>query len=134
VNVAVTSTIRQSEIRSTSSSGIRRPTTSPRGKRCGDLVFVDALRRDWDPRAIRLAILENSYRREWEWTPDAMPRAVNRLEGWSRGHTRDSAVLERVRERLDDDLDTPGAVAVIDEASRLGIDVRDSAELLGVPL
>ena len=103
-------------------------------KSLGNLVFVDALRRDWDPRAIRLAILENSYRREWEWTPDAMPRAVNRLEGWSRGHTRDSTVLERVRERLDDDLDTPGAVAVIDEASRLGIDVRDSAELLGVPL
>jgi L-cysteine:1D-myo-inositol 2-amino-2-deoxy-alpha-D-glucopyranoside ligase len=43
-------------------------------------------------------------------------------------------VLERVRERLDDDLDTPGAVSVIDEASALGLDVRDSANLLGVVL
>ena len=103
-------------------------------KSLGNLVFVDALRREWDPRAIRLAILENSYRREWEWTADAMPRARARLDAWSAGSRADVKVIERVRERLDDDLDTPGALAVIDEASGLGLDVRDAADLLGVPL
>jgi L-cysteine:1D-myo-inositol 2-amino-2-deoxy-alpha-D-glucopyranoside ligase len=103
-------------------------------KSLGNLVFVDALRREWDPRAIRLAILENTYRREWEWTSEAMPRARKRLDAWSTGTRPDASVLERVRERLDDDLDTPGAVSVIDEASALGLDVRDSANLLGVVL
>lgn len=107
---------------------------SKMSKSLGNLVFVDALRREWDPRAIRLAVLENSYRHEWEWTPESMPRARRRLEGWIAGSRSDSALIERVRERLDDDLDTPGALRVIDEAANLGIDVSDAAGLLGVPI
>ncbi|MFZ9231158.1 MAG: cysteine--tRNA ligase [Ilumatobacteraceae bacterium] len=103
-------------------------------KSLGNLVFVDALRRDWDPRSIRLAIIEHSYRHEWEWTNDLMPRATARLRAWSEGSKSDDAVLDQVRERLDDDLDTPGAVGVIDEASSRGIDVTRAAGLLGVNL
>lgn len=103
-------------------------------KSLGNLVFVDALRREWDPRAIRLAILEHSYRKEWEWTPESMPRAARRLQDWSDGSRSDSTVIDRVRAHLDDDLDTPGALAVIDQASALGIDVGESAALLGVTL
>ena len=40
-------------------------------KSFGNLVFVDALRKEWDPRAIRLAIIEHHYRRDWEWDDDA---------------------------------------------------------------
>ncbi len=38
-------------------------------KSLGNLVFVDALRREWDPRCIRLAIIEHHYRHEWELEP-----------------------------------------------------------------
>ena len=31
-------------------------------KSLGNLVFVDALRKEWDPMAIRLAIIEHHYR------------------------------------------------------------------------
>jgi L-cysteine:1D-myo-inositol 2-amino-2-deoxy-alpha-D-glucopyranoside ligase len=45
-----------------------------------------------------------------------------------------TAVLDQVRDRLDDDLDTPGAIAAIDAAADDGADVGDAALLLGVSL
>jgi len=102
-------------------------------KSLGNLVFVDALRKQWDPRAIRLAIIEHHYRREWEWDDDLMPRNAERLARWSEAGAG-TAVLEDVRSALDDDLDTPGAVAAIDAAAAGGHGVGDAAALLGVDL
>ena len=48
-------------------------------KSLGNLVFVDKLRTEWDPRAIRLAIIDNHYRRDWEWDDAVMPRNTERL-------------------------------------------------------
>ncbi len=103
-------------------------------KSLGNLVFVDALRREWDPRAIRLAIIEHHYRREWEWDDTLMPRNAARLEHWSRGGHSESGVIDEVRAALDDDLDTPAALAAIDAAAAAGLGVHDAAALLGVNL
>jgi L-cysteine:1D-myo-inositol 2-amino-2-deoxy-alpha-D-glucopyranoside ligase len=104
-------------------------------KSLGNLVFVDKLRTEWDPRSIRMAIIEHSYRREWEWDDELMPRNHARLVAWkgSVGGTA-SDVLEQVRTCLDNDLDTPGAVAAIDSAAEQGHDVSSAASLLGVEL
>ena len=53
-------------------------------KSLGNLVFVDALRKEWDPMAIRLAVIEHHYRTEWEWDDELMPRAAERLDVWRR--------------------------------------------------
>jgi L-cysteine:1D-myo-inositol 2-amino-2-deoxy-alpha-D-glucopyranoside ligase len=45
-----------------------------------------------------------------------------------------SDVLEQVRACLDNDLDTPGAVAAMDAAAAQGHDVSAPASLLGVEL
>jgi len=111
-------------------------------KSLGNLEFVDALRRQWDPRAIRLAIIKNHYRREWEWTDELMPAASTQLGSWievseSGGQApkaTDSGLLQEVRACLDQDLDTPAAVAVIDAAAQAGHDVGEAASLLGVDL
>ena len=111
-------------------------------KSLGNLEFVDALRRVWDPRAIRLAIIVNHYRHEWEWTENLMPVASARLQAWvaTSGHRHgvpepaQAGLLEEVRSRLDEDLDTPGAVAAIDAAVRRGHDVSEAAALLGLDL
>jgi L-cysteine:1D-myo-inositol 2-amino-2-deoxy-alpha-D-glucopyranoside ligase len=105
-------------------------------KSLGNLVFVDALRREWDPMAIRLGIVEHHYRTEWEWDDDLMPRSAKRLDAWrgARGGTGGDDVLTEVRTGLDDDLDTPRAVAAIDDAVDRGRDVRPAAALLGVVL
>lgn len=109
----------------------------------GNLVFVDALRLSHDPMAIRLGLLVNHYRHEWEWDKGLMDRATVRLGKWSVDQVDSSdslrsqgkggeAVLNEVRARLDDDLDTPGAIAIIDEAVERGVDVRVAAALLGI--
>ncbi|NND74436.1 MAG: cysteine--tRNA ligase [Ilumatobacter sp.] len=107
---------------------------SKMSKSLGNLVFVDALREDFDPRAIRLAIIEHHYRSDWEWDDDLMPRNAARLESWLARPDPNPELLEAVRARLDDDLDTPGALAMIDAAAAAGQGVREAAELLGVPL
>ena len=105
-------------------------------KSLGNLVFVDKLRESWDPREIRLCIIANHYRREWEWNDERMPEARKRLEAWqaSQGGRDGADVLDDVRSRLDDDLDTPGALRVMDEAAAEGLDVSGAAALLGVEL
>ena len=50
------------------------------------------------------------------------------------GGRPDDAVLDTVRAALDDDLDTPTAVAAIDAAAHGGADVSVAAALLGVDL
>ena len=86
-------------------------------KSLGNLVFVDKLRETWDPRAIRLAIIEHNYRTEWEWDDDLMPRNGARLAAWNGHGGSNPELLDVVRERLDDDLDTPGAITAIDAAA-----------------
>ena len=104
-------------------------------KSLGNLVFVDQLRTLWDPRSIRIAIIEHHYRTEWEWDETLMPRSSARLMQWaaSVGGSQ-SDLLDSVRACLDNDLDTPGALALIDAAAAKGVDVSASAALLGVEL
>ena len=104
-------------------------------KSLGNLVFVDKLRTEWDPRSIRLAVIEHHYRKEWEWNDELMPRNRDRLASWnaSTGGSA-SSILDDVRACLDDDLDTPTALAAIDSAAAAGSDVRQAAALLGVDL
>ncbi|MEY4373467.1 MAG: cysteine-D-myo-inosityl 2-amino-2-deoxy-alpha-D-glucopyranoside ligase MshC [Actinomycetota bacterium] len=105
-------------------------------KSLGNLVFVDRLRQSWDPRAIRLAIIEHHYRTPWEWDDDVMPRNAARLERWrnSADGNGEAALLDDVRARLDDDLDSPGAIAAIDAAAGRGNGVARAAALLGIEL
>ncbi len=103
----------------------------------GNLVFIDALRREWDPRVIRLGIIAHHYRREWEWSTDIMPAGQRRFDAWrtaSKDGSDGTGVLNAVREHLDDDLDTPGALEIIDLAARQDVDVTAAAGLLGVRL
>lgn len=103
----------------------------------GNLVFVDKLRTQHDPMAIRLGLIEHHYRTEWEWDDGLMARNEERLSRWkavakvgiSHG---DIGLLADVRSALDHDLDTPTAVALIDAAASQGLAVGDSARLLGV--
>ncbi|MET8048857.1 cysteine--1-D-myo-inosityl 2-amino-2-deoxy-alpha-D-glucopyranoside ligase [Streptosporangium sp. NPDC005286] len=86
----------------------------------GNLVFVSRLRGETDPMAIRLALLAHHYRSDWEWTSDQLALAEVRLARWRSAaglQTGPDAgvVLDRVRARMVDDLDAPGALAVIDD-------------------
>jgi len=100
-------------------------------KSLGNLVFVGDLLKEWDPAAIRLAILVHHYRMEWSWDDTLMPEAADRLQRW-RAAGAGGGALDEVRAALDADLDTPGAVAAIDAAAAAGRGVSEAAALLGV--
>ena len=100
-------------------------------KSLGNLVFVSDLRKEFDTRAIRLGIVANHYRTEWEWHDDLMPSAAARLDRWLAAG-EGGAAIDEVRAALDDDLDTPTAVAAIDAAADDGRGISEAAALLGV--
>ncbi|MGY1793124.1 cysteine--1-D-myo-inosityl 2-amino-2-deoxy-alpha-D-glucopyranoside ligase [Geodermatophilus sp. SYSU D00525] len=86
----------------------------------GNLVFVSKLRGEGvDPMAIRLALLSGHYRTDRAWTPDLLATAEARLATWRQATARDAGapaapVLAALRDRLADDLDSPGAIAAVD--------------------
>jgi L-cysteine:1D-myo-inositol 2-amino-2-deoxy-alpha-D-glucopyranoside ligase len=103
----------------------------------GNLVFVSRLRGDGvDPMAIRLALLSGHYRTDRAWTADLLHAAEERLATWRRAVALDAGapaapLLLGLRQRLADDLDSPGAIALVDDwaAQTLagGEDLEDEA-------
>ena len=102
-------------------------------KSLGNLVFVSDLLKDWEPALLRVGLLAHHYREEWEWDEGLLPAAATRLDRW-RSAGPGSGGLDAARAALDDDLDTPAALAAIDEAADGGHGVSEAAALLGVSL
>jgi L-cysteine:1D-myo-inositol 2-amino-2-deoxy-alpha-D-glucopyranoside ligase len=102
-------------------------------KSLGNLVFVSDLCKEWEPPAIRLAVLDHNYRVDWDWTDDLMPIAAKRVDAWRAAGPGDGALTE-VRRALDDDLDTRTAIAAVDDAAASGRGVSEAAMLLGIAL
>jgi L-cysteine:1D-myo-inositol 2-amino-2-deoxy-alpha-D-glucopyranoside ligase len=86
----------------------------------GNLVFVSRLRADRvDQMAVRLGLLADHYRTDRQWTDDVLKAGQQRLARWREAVSAAVApsgdgVLAAVRERMADDLDSPGALAVVD--------------------
>ena len=99
-------------------------------KSLGNLVFVSDLLKEWEPAAVRLAIISQHYRTDWEWDDDLLAAAAARLASW-RAAGEGDAGLDAARAALDDDLDTPGALAAVDAATATS-GVSAAAALLGV--
>ncbi|MCL5047293.1 MAG: cysteine--tRNA ligase [Firmicutes bacterium] len=110
-------------------------------KSLGNLVFVSDLLKDHSAAAIRLALLSRHYRDSIDWSSAMMDTAEERLDLWKKsslGKVTDSdgstSFAKQVRQYLDDDLDVPSALLVIDEAAHSGYNVVQTAALLGVDL
>jgi L-cysteine:1D-myo-inositol 2-amino-2-deoxy-alpha-D-glucopyranoside ligase len=114
-------------------AGMVRLDGTKMSKSLGNLVFVHDLLKEWEPAAIRLAVLALHYRADWDWHPGLLAQAAERLAAWRRSGRGDAARLE-VRAALDDDLDTPAALSAIDAAAAAGHPVSEAAKLLGVDL
>jgi L-cysteine:1D-myo-inositol 2-amino-2-deoxy-alpha-D-glucopyranoside ligase len=102
-------------------------------KSLGNLVFVADLCDKVDARGVRLALLGQHYRTPWEWHDELLDGAQQRLDAWLAAGPGDAA-LDDVRAALDDDLDTPGALDLVDAAAARGHGVSKAAALLGVAL
>jgi L-cysteine:1D-myo-inositol 2-amino-2-deoxy-alpha-D-glucopyranoside ligase len=103
-------------------------------KSLGNLVFVEDLIASSERAAVRIALLEHHYRSDWSWTDEMLGEAVTRLASWRSVSGDDLALLDEVRVCLDHDLDTPGALRVIDAGVAHGRGARSAAALLGITL
>lgn len=90
-------------------------------KSLGNLVLISQLRESGkDPMAIRLAIINNHYRQNWQWEEELLVAAELRLARWraalssSASLPADSFVNE-IQTALATDLDTPRALRAVDE-------------------
>ncbi|MFV1991398.1 MAG: DALR domain-containing protein, partial [Acidimicrobiales bacterium] len=118
-------------------------------------TLIDFIQKS-DPRAYRLLVLRSHYRSPIEVTPETVAdaeAALERLDSFAR-RTADldgvasSEVLDRFRSYMDDDMDTPGVMALVFEtvrAANSGLDagedvaaqavaVREVTEALGLHL
>jgi cysteinyl-tRNA synthetase len=96
-----------------------------------------------DPRSYRLLLLQSHYRSPVQANTDSVAAAERALAGLDtfarraasagvpRGAAPDETLVGAFRDRMDDDLDTAGAMAIVFDAARRGnaaIDVGDTAE------
>lgn len=98
-------------------------------KSLGNLVFVSGLRESGvEPDVIRLLLLQQHYRHEWEYTQDKLSYAHQRFARWQDAMATDSngggptgeQVLETVRGHLANDLDTASALKAVDQWAESG--------------
>jgi cysteinyl-tRNA synthetase len=89
-------------------------------KSLGNTMSLPEVLDRYDPRAYRLLVLQSHYRSPMTVSEDtlaAASRTIQRLDGFARefagarGAPADPEVVERFTARMDDDLDTPNAVA-----------------------
>jgi len=104
-----------------------------------NLVLVGDLLRRYDADSIRVLLLRHHYREPWEYTADQLEDAAGwtqRLRQAVRGPGEgegDSALA--VRTALEDDLDTPRALRLLEDAVTCGdAGWRRAADLLGLRL
>jgi len=88
-------------------------------KSLGNLVFVSKLRASGvDPMAIRLTLLQHHYRSDWEWFASELELATTKLANWRSALNKPAGAPNVVSELiaiLQQDLDTPAAIALVDE-------------------
>jgi L-cysteine:1D-myo-inositol 2-amino-2-deoxy-alpha-D-glucopyranoside ligase len=89
-------------------------------KSLGNLVFVSDLLKTADARAIRLALLRHHYRHGFEWYDTDLEEGTallhRLLAAAQRGTGPDPRPFaQRVRDAIDDDLDTPRALDALDD-------------------
>ena len=71
------------------------------------------------PMAIRLALLANHYRDDWDWTDELLASATERLDRWREAVRLDAGMnanetIASIRAALDDNLNAPAALAAVD--------------------
>jgi L-cysteine:1D-myo-inositol 2-amino-2-deoxy-alpha-D-glucopyranoside ligase len=94
-------------------------------KSLGNLIFVSDLVRRSSGDAVRLMLAMHHFRSGWEFDDEELHGAVERLRRYDAAMTRggvlpagEAAAYEReFLERIDDDLDTPGALHVLDRTA-----------------
>lgn len=100
-------------------------------KSLGNFLIVHDLLKEFPGEALRLALLTTHYRQPLDFTKAGVEQAKKKLDGWYRkvaGGT--AAAPDSVQAALEDDLNTPQAIAALERLS--GADLKAGGALLGL--
>lgn len=109
-------------------------------KSLGNLVLVSELLKRHSPNAIRWIVLSHHYRRVWEYMPEDLRKADSyakkikealKAGGSSKAHVNRNIVKEFCK-AMDDDLDTPAALALLKELLEEGKDTATIKHISGI--
>ena len=112
-------------------------------KSLGNLVFVHKLvEAGEDPSAIRLGVFAGHYRDERDWSDEVLDGAKRRLAAWWEALAQPGSmagaeeVVAKLRAAIANDLDTPAALAAVDEWAEAdrGTDEDGAADLVRTAL
>ena len=108
-------------------------------KSIGNLVFVEDLLERFEGGALRRYFLEHHYRSDWIYDDDHATDAAAGFKLWQEAagtDARSADVEMRFHAAMCDDLDTPTAIRVLDEAAQSGAgrSLRELAGVLGFEL
>lgn len=108
-------------------------------KSLGNVVLARDVLREYDPRALRLAVLTHYHHRyEFEWLDRFLDEATGLLGRLTEAAAANSGPdlttrAEELRARIDDDLDSPGAIGILAACADLieaGGDQPDAGSVL----
>lgn len=111
-------------------------------KSLGNFITIHQLLQDWHGEVLRLAMLMTHYTRPINWTADGVAEAKQVLSRWYEAigdETETGEVDAGLIEKLNDDLNTPGAIGVLHElrdkvakGEMSAKDFKASANVLGL--
>jgi L-cysteine:1D-myo-inositol 2-amino-2-deoxy-alpha-D-glucopyranoside ligase len=110
-------------------------------KSLGNLVMARDLLQTYSGDAIRAYLLSHHYRTAWEYEEAELNQAVQRVERYAAASQADPiaggqplasmAYRERFTEAMDDDLDTPTALSVLDDMAQAILAAAGHQDLVG---
>ena len=112
-------------------------------KSLGNLVFVHKLvEAGEEPSAIRLGVFSGHYRDERDWSDEVLDAAKRRLAAWREALAQPGSmagaeeIVAKLRATIANDLDTPAALAAVDEWAEAdrGTDEDGAADLVRTAL
>ena len=112
-------------------------------KSLGNLVFVHKLvEAGEEPSAIRLGVFSGHYRDERDWSDEVLDAAKRRLAAWREALAQPGSmagaeeIVAKLRAAIASDLDTPAALAAVDEWAEAdrGTDEDGAADLVRTAL
>jgi cysteinyl-tRNA synthetase len=103
-------------------------------KSLGNMTFVHDLLERFEPSAVRRFLLRRHYREDWHFDLDQLEsEASGTVDREATKGDEEEPTLEAFLSALDDDLDTPGALGILERGEAAGLDwVTRGEEVLGL--
>jgi cysteinyl-tRNA synthetase len=105
-------------------------------KSLGNFVTINQVLKDWPGEVARLSMLKTHYRQPIDWTVKALEESERSLSNWSEiaAEAAGSSIPEEVQLALEDDLNTPRAIAELHVLAnrKSGAELSGTLDLLGI--